>query len=195
MTDVTPAQPAPGSLRADLEATVKTWREESEPYPAGDLADNARRSSFGYCADELAKILASHTQAAQPAPELGASTDPDCPVCANVGGQHGVPSAAPELAVTVAARGGAKPAPELAQPGQPPETEYAPRLSALLEDWAATVSELEVLPDAGPRINAELATLRTVIDQVRRAVAVPDRGRDISGEAVVRWREGEGMPS
>jgi hypothetical protein len=63
---------APG-LRADLEATVRTWREESEPYPDEDAADTARRGGFGYCADELAQILAQHAPAeAKPAPELAA---------------------------------------------------------------------------------------------------------------------------
>jgi hypothetical protein len=53
-------QPAPGTLRAELEATVRTWREESEPYPGETAEEIARRGGFGYCADELAQVLARH---------------------------------------------------------------------------------------------------------------------------------------
>jgi hypothetical protein len=52
---------APG-LRADLEAAVRIWREESKPYPEETTLDSARRGGFGYCADELAEILARHPQ-------------------------------------------------------------------------------------------------------------------------------------
>jgi hypothetical protein len=66
-----PAAPQPaGSLRTDLEATIRTWREESEPYPDESATDSARRSGFGYCGDQLAQLLAQHQQEAQPAPEL-----------------------------------------------------------------------------------------------------------------------------
>jgi hypothetical protein len=69
----TPGQAA--SLRAELEAAVRIWREESQPYPEEDPADAARRGGFGYCADELAHILDQHPEA-QPAPELAAGAKP-----------------------------------------------------------------------------------------------------------------------
>lgn len=63
-----PSQAAPDTalrsgirgLAADLEAAVRIWREESQPYPGEDAADSARRGGFGYCAGELAQILARH---------------------------------------------------------------------------------------------------------------------------------------
>ena len=57
-------------LQADLQAAVKTWREESQPYPGESAADSARRSGFGYCAGELARILSVYPQ---PAPDFAAS--------------------------------------------------------------------------------------------------------------------------
>jgi hypothetical protein len=59
-TAVPGRKPAPGTLRSELEAMVKTWREESEPYPEEDAAEIGRRGGFGYCAGELAQVLAAH---------------------------------------------------------------------------------------------------------------------------------------
>ena len=61
------AQPAPDSLRTELEALARIWREESEPYAGEDPEAVARRGGFAYCADELAAVLAQHPEPAAPA--------------------------------------------------------------------------------------------------------------------------------